>query len=175
MNRIFLMGNPNVGKSVVFSRLTGVHVMASNYPGTTIEYMSGYMRLNGQKREVVDVPGTYTLDPTNEAEKVAVDMLEPDDVVINVVDSTNLERNLNLTLQLLELGNPVIVCLNMWDDSKHRGISIDSEKLEQILKTPVVPTIAVSGWGIKELVSRIPDTKSSTPRTKNGPSSSHIS
>ncbi len=161
------MGNPNVGKSVVFSRLTGVHVVASNYPGTTIEYTSGYMRLNGQKIEVVDVPGTYTLDPTNEAEKVAVDMMRSDDVVINVVDSTNLERNLNLTLQLLERGNPVVVCLNMWDDAKHRGVSIDSEILEKSLGAPVVPAIAITGWGIKQLVSRIPDCQSSAPRPKN--------
>ncbi|MBN1686445.1 MAG: ferrous iron transporter B [Spirochaetales bacterium] len=167
MKRILLMGDPNVGKSVVFSRLTGVHVVASNYPGTTIEYTSGYMRLDGQKIEVVDVPGTYTLDPTNEAEKVATDMLKPDDIVINVVDSTNLERNLNLTLQLLERGNPVLVCLNMWDDAEHRGITIDSGKLEQIIRAPVVPTVAVSGWGIKALVSRIPDARPSEPRIMN--------
>ena len=74
MKRILLMGNPNVGKSVVFSRLTGVHVVASNYPGSTVEYTSGHMRLNGEKVEVIDVPGTYTLDPTNNAEKVALEM-----------------------------------------------------------------------------------------------------
>lgn len=167
MNRILLMGNPNVGKSVVFSRLTGVHVVTSNYPGTTIEYAGGHMRLNGRKTEVVDVPGTYTLDPTNEAEKVAVNMIEPDDIVINVVDSTNLERNLNLTLQLLERGNPVVVCLNMWDDAEHRGVSIDLETLEKKLGAPVVPTIAVTGMGIKQLVSRIDDAQPSTPQPRN--------
>ena len=167
MKRILLMGNPNVGKSVVFSRLTGVHVVVSNYPGTTVEYTSGYMRLNGKKVEVVDVPGTYTLDAANAAEKVAVEMLQAEDVVINVVDATNLERNLNLTLQIIERGNPVIISLNMWDDANHKGISIDAAKLEEILKTPVVPTVAVSGLGIKELVSRMPEAESSAPRNRN--------
>ena len=163
MKRILLMGNPNVGKSVVFSRLTGVHVVASNYPGSTVEYTSGHMRLNGEKVEVIDVPGTYTLDPTSNAEKVAVEMLQTGDVEINVIDATNLERHLNLTLQIIERGNPVILCLNMWDDANHKGISIDVEKLEKILRPPVIPTVAVSGLGIKELVSRIPEAESKTP------------
>ena len=164
MKRILLIGNPNVGKSVVFSRLTGVHVVASNYPGTTVEYTSGHIRLNGEKVEVIDVPGTYTLDPTNNAEKVAVEMLQAGDLVINVLDATNLERNLNLTLQIIERGNPVIVSLNMWDDANHKGISIDAEKLEKLLRMPVIPTVAVSGLGIKELVSRIPEAGSITPQ-----------
>ncbi|GAH00891.1 unnamed protein product [marine sediment metagenome] len=96
------MGNPNVGKSVVFSRLTGVHVIASNYPGTTVSYMSGFMKMGEKEVEVIDVPGTYTLEPTSEAEEIALKMLDTGDIVINVIDATNLERNLNLTLQLLE-------------------------------------------------------------------------
>ncbi len=121
--RILLMGNPNVGKSVIFSRLTGVHVISSNYPGTTVGFTKGSMKLGDQEVEVVDVPGTYTLEPTCEAEEIAVRMLETGDVVINVVDATNLERNLYLTLQLLERKVPVVVALNLWDDTKHRGIS----------------------------------------------------
>ena len=107
--KILLMGNPNVGKSVIFSRLTGVKVIASNYPGTTVSFTRGYMRLNDNMVEVIDVPGTYTLEPTCKAEEVALEMLETSgDVVINVADATNLERNLNLTLQLLERHIPMI-------------------------------------------------------------------
>jgi len=156
------MGNPNVGKSVVFSRLTGARVIASNYPGTTVSFTSGYMHLNGKRVEVIDVPGTYTLDPTSKAEEVAVQMLEeagPDDVVIIVVDATRLERNLNLTLQLLERNIPVVVALNMWDDAKHKGISIDVQKLEEILGVPVIPTVAVSGEGISDLAARISEAR----------------
>ena len=154
--KILLMGNPNVGKSVVFSRLTGVHVIASNYPGTTVGYTRGFMKLGEETAEVVDVPGTYTLEPTSEAEEIALKMLNTGDIVINVVDATNLERNLNLTLQLLEKGIPILVALNMWDDVGHRGIHIDLSRLEELLGVPVIPTVAVTGQGIKKLVENIP-------------------
>jgi len=153
--KILLMGNPNVGKSVFFSRLTGVRVIASNYPGTTVEFTKGYLKLGEEMAEVIDVPGTYTLEPTSKAEEVATEMLKDGDLVINVVNATNLERNLFLTMQLLERDIPVIVALNVWDDTKHRGIHIDVKKLEQVLGVPVVPTVAVTGEGMKELVSRI--------------------
>ena len=157
MKRILLMGNPNVGKSVVFSRLTGVHVIASNYPGTTVEFTQGTMQLEGEKALVIDVPGTYGLEATSKAEEIAVSMLADGEVVVDVVDATNLERNLHLTLHLLEQDIPLIISLNIWDDAKHKGIHIDVEKLEKELGVPVVPTVAVTGEGIKQLVSRIPD------------------
>ena len=150
------MGNPNVGKSVIFSRLTGVRVIASNYPGTTVGYTRGFMKLGEEPDEIIDVPGTYTLEPTCEAEEVALRMLDTGDVVINVVNATNLERNLYLTLQLLERDIPVVVALNMWDDTRHRGIHIDLDKLRELLGVPVIPTVAVTGQGIKELVEDIP-------------------
>ncbi len=153
--KILLMGNPNVGKSVVFSRLTGVHVIASNYPGTTVGYTRGFMKLGDERAEVIDVPGTYTLEPTSEAEKIASQMLNDGDIVINVVDATNLERNLYLTSQLLERNIPVVVALNIWDDTEHRGIKIDVDKLRELLAVPVIPTVAVTGQGIKELVNSI--------------------
>jgi len=156
LKRILLMGNPNVGKSVVFSRLTGVHAITSNYPGTTVGYTQGFMKLGGEIAEVVDVPGTYSLEPTCEAEEIALKMLASGDMVINVVDATNLERNLNLTLQLLEKGIPMMVALNMWDDVGHRGIHINLSRLEELLGVPVIPTAAVTGEGIKELVENIP-------------------
>jgi ferrous iron transport protein B len=159
MKKILLMGNPNVGKSVIFSRLTGVRVIASNYPGTTVGYTRGTMKLGDEKAQVVDVPGTYTLDPTCKAEEVAVEMCGDGDLVINVVDATNLERNLNLTLQLLKKDLPLVVALNLWDEAKHIGISIDQKKLEELLGVPVVPTVAVTGEGILELVNRLPQAK----------------
>lgn len=157
MKRILLVGNPNVGKSALFSRLTGTHIIASNYPGTTVEFTKGYLKLGEERAELIDVPGSYTLDPASKAEEVAVEMLDQGGLVINVVDATNLERNLNLTLQLLERRTPVIVALNMWDDTRHRGINIDAAKLEEILGVPVVPTVGVTGQGINELVTRLPE------------------
>lgn len=159
MKKILLIGNPNVGKSVIFSRLTGVHVHASNYPGTTVEFTEGYMLFRGEKAQLIDVPGTYTLDPTNMAEEVAVEMIEDADFIINVVDATNLERNLNLTLQLIETGKPMAVVLNMWDETAHRGIEIDAAALEKELGVPVIPTVAVTGEGIRNLVERLGDEK----------------
>ncbi|MFC1932042.1 FeoB small GTPase domain-containing protein [Chloroflexota bacterium] len=154
--KILLMGNPNVGKSVIFSRLTGVQVTASNYPGTTVGYTRGLMKLGEETVEVIDVPGTYTLKPTSKAEEIASQMLNTGDLVINVVNATNLERNLYLTLQLLERNIPVIVALNIWDDTHHRGIHIDLDRLKELLGVPVIPTVAVTGQGIKELVENIP-------------------
>jgi ferrous iron transport protein B len=157
MMHILLVGNPNVGKSALFSRLTGTHIIASNYPGTTVEFTKGYLKLGEERAELIDVPGNYTLEPTSKAEEVAVEMLKEGDLVINVVDATNLERNLNLTLQLLERQTPVIVALNMWDDTKHRGINVDVAKLEELLGVPVVPTVGITGQGIRELVRRLPE------------------
>ncbi|MDI6734615.1 MAG: ferrous iron transporter B [bacterium] len=163
--KILLMGNPNVGKSVVFSRLTGAHVIVSNYPGTTVEFTKGSMHLpeelglSGETAEVIDVPGVYSLEPTSRAEEVALEMLKQGDLVINVVNTTNLERSLNLTLQLLKKKIPLIVALNLWDEAKHTGIKIDAGKLEQSLGVPCIPTCAITGEGFKELVSKIKEAK----------------
>ncbi|MFH1874358.1 MAG: ferrous iron transporter B [Pseudomonadota bacterium] len=159
MKKILLIGNPNVGKSVLFSRLTGVHVFASNYPGTTVEYTKGEMLLAKEKAQVIDVPGIYSLENHSKADEVALEMLEGGDYIINVVDATNLERSLNLTLQLLETGKPLVVVLNMWDETSHRGITIDIQKLEEILGVPVIATIAVTGQGIKEAVTALSQAK----------------
>ncbi len=162
MRKILLIGNPNVGKSVIFSRLTGVNVIASNYPGTTVEFTRGHMKLDNEVVEIIDVPGTYDLDPTSPAEEVAVRMAKEGDVIVDVVDATNLERNLNLTLQLLKDGKPVVVALNLWDETRHIGISIDVDKLQEILGVPVIPTCAITGEGIKELVSELPHARSNS-------------
>jgi ferrous iron transport protein B len=165
--KLLLIGNQNVGKSALFSRLTGVNVTISNYPGTTVELKQGRLKFDKKTAEIVDVPGTYTLESTSKAEDVAVRMLQESDVVINVVDATSLERNLYLTLRLLERKIPVIVALNFWDRALHKGIKIDIKKLERMLGVPVVPTVAVTGEGVKELVSRIKDAKAHAHKRKD--------
>jgi len=165
---ILLMGNPNVGKSVVFSRLTGVHVISSNYPGTTVEFTKGYMNLNVETVEVIDVPGVYTLEPVSKAEEVACEMLNADSIVINVINSTNLIRSLNLTLQLIKKKIPMIIALNLWDEAEHTGIQIDAEKLQQILGVPCIPVCALTGEGFKVLVSSIKEASLSTYEYEEG-------
>ena len=155
MKKILLMGNPNVGKSAIFSRLTGIGIAVSNYPGTTVEFTQGSMKVGDDRALLIDVPGSYGLEATSKAEEVAIDMLAQGDILINVVDATNLERNLHLTLHLLEQDIPTIVALNLWDDAQRKGISIDVNELEDTLGVPVVPTVGISGEGIKDLVSRI--------------------
>lgn len=159
IRKILLAGNPNVGKSAIFSRLTGAEVIISNYPGTTVEWTQGYLKLGRAIAKVVDVPGIYGLVPTNRAEEVAVGMLGEGDALINVVDATNLERNLYLTLQLLQKRVPMIVALNMWDDTRHKGIHINVDELERALGVPVVTTCGISGEGITRLVERIAEAK----------------
>jgi len=154
------MGNPNVGKSVVFSRLTGAQVISSNYPGTTVDFSKGKMRLNNETVEIIDAPGTYSLEASNRAEQVASDIMKEADVVICVIDATNLERNLYLCLELLEQNIPMIIALNLWDETKHLGIHIDEKKLEKLLEVPVVPTVALTGEGIRKLVGKINDASS---------------
>lgn len=149
--KILLIGNPNVGKSAIFSHLTGVNVTISNYPGTTVQYAKGYLTYNRREYEVIDVPGTYQLNPEAESEKVAAGMIESGDILVNVVDSTNLERNLNLTLQLMDYGKPMVLILNMWDDAKHKGIEIDVEKLQKLLKIPIITTNGLTGQGLNAL------------------------
>jgi len=157
--KILLTGNPNVGKSVLFNRLTGMDVISSNYPGTTIDYTKGYFNIQGERAELIDVPGIYSLEAASKAEETAVQMLKDGHVFINVIDATNLERGLNLTLQLIKQGKPLLVALNLFDETKHKGISIDVEKLEQVLGVPCIPTSALSGEGIKELVLKISDAR----------------
>lgn len=124
------------------------------------------MRVDNEDCEISDATGTYSFKANNKAEEVAVQMAEDADIVINVVDATNLERNLYLTLELLEQNIPVIVALNIWDEAQHLGIHIDAEQLEELLGVPVVPTVALTGEGIKDLVERIPAARTSKKITK---------
>lgn len=151
--KILLMGNPNVGKSVIFNRLTGIRVVVSNYPGTTIEFLEGSMMVDGRRVQIIDVPGAYSLVPSDKAEEVAVNILmkEKPHLIVDVVDATNLERNLYLSLQLRELPIPLILDLNMIDLARERGISIDKDALAKALGVPVVSSVAISGEGVHEL------------------------
>ena len=157
--RVLLAGNPNVGKSVVFSRLTGLEVISSNYPGTTVEYTAGHTVLAGERFSVVDVPGAYSHAATNKAEEVARDLLaDPDKaLILNVVDATNLERNLFYTLELASLCSPLIVLLNKWDIARRRGVQIDADELGRHLGARVVPFVATTGEGLSGLKAAVED------------------
>jgi ferrous iron transport protein B len=156
---ILLMGHPNVGKSAVFNRLTGANITESNYPGTTVDFTEGYAFIEGNEYKIIDVPGTFSTDPKDEAEKVALDILaeHEDAIVVVVIDSTKVERGLYLAFEVMERGYRVAIALNMWDDAEKHNLKIDVERLEEILGVPVVPTVAISGKGISSLVEKIPD------------------
>lgn len=157
MRKILLMGHPNVGKSVFFNRLTGANVIESNYPGTTVDYTKGYMRIEGEDVEIIDVPGAFSLEPKDKAEEVAVKMLQEnrDAKVVCVIDASKVERGLYLALEIMEEGYPLVIALNMWDVAEDKNIQVNVTRLEEILGVPVVHTVAISGEGFKELVSKI--------------------
>jgi len=153
---IALAGNPNAGKTTLFNTLTGARQHVGNYPGVTVEKKAGgYTFPSGEQATIIDLPGTYSLTAYSVEEVVARDYLvqEKPAVVINITDASNLERNLYLSTQLLELGVPMIIALNMIDVAKDRGISLDADRLSALLKVPVVPIIARSGKGTAELMA----------------------
>jgi ferrous iron transport protein B len=156
MKKVAIVGNPNVGKSLVFSRITGVGVISANYSGTTVDIKTGTLVHAGAKYELIDVPGLYSFEALSSADEAALRIIDTCDIIVNVVDATNLERNLNLTLGLLAKARPMVVCLNLWDDTAHNGISIDLPALEEILGVPVVATSALRGDGIPRLVDALP-------------------
>ena len=151
--KVAIVGNPNVGKSVIFNSLTGAYVTVSNYPGTTVNVSRGKAKIEGEEFEIVDTPGMYSLMPITEEERVARSILleEKPEVVLHVVDAKNLERMLPFTLQLIEAKLPVILELNMMDETKAAGIEVDIKQLEQELGIPVAATVATTGQGIKAL------------------------
>lgn len=149
-----LAGNPNAGKTTLFNQLTGARQHVGNYPGITVDHKEGITRHQGRDITLTDLPGTYSMTAYSAEELVTRDYLvnERPQVVINIVDGSNLERNLYLTCQLLELGVPLVVALNMMDVAKARGIEIKAEVLESLLQVPVIPIIARSGFGKDELL-----------------------
>ncbi len=153
--KMALAGNPNAGKTTLFNYLTGARQHVGNYPGITVERKEGFISLNNQRLVLVDLPGTYSLTAYSAEELVARDFLvnERPQVVINIVDASNLERNLYLSTQFLELGVPLVIALNMVDVAKDRGITIEADKLSELLRVPVIPIIARSGKGTGELIA----------------------
>lgn len=158
MKRIALIGNPNVGKTMLFNRLTGSKQHVGNWPGVTVERKEGSAVLpDGSKLHVTDLPGVYSLTPYSIEEKVSRSfvMMEQPDVIVDIVDATNLERNLYLTTQLLDLGRPVVVALNMMDELRASGSTLDVELLSERIGVPVVPVVALTGEGLPELLATI--------------------
>ena len=149
--KLVLVGNPNVGKSVFFNKLTGLYVDVSNFPGTTVDLSYGRYK----DYVVLDTPGIYGVSSFNEEETVARDVILFGDIILNVVDAVHLDRDLFLTKQLIDMGKPMIIALNLMDDVRRNGLSIDISKLEQLLGVPIIPTTATNGEGIDLLLSSI--------------------
>ena len=169
-DRVALVGNPNTGKSTLFNALAGMNVRTGNYPGVTIEKKTGVCELETGKITVVDLPGTYSLAPRSPDELVAVEVLtdhvtQPDGVnlIVCVVNALLLQRNLFLVSQLLELGKPVVVALNMIDVAKSRGMEIDVERLSTQLGVPVVATSAAKRTGIDKLKTVVAEQLKTSP------------
>jgi ferrous iron transport protein B len=159
-HRIALAGNPNVGKSTIFNELTGSNQHVGNWPGKTVARRTGWYEFDGNRFEVVDLPGIYSLSPYSPDEEVARDYIVQSrpDLVVNVVDVTNLERNLYLTVQILETEAPLLVVLNMQDLASQRGVTVDTAKLSQLLAGATVITAAAArGRGLSDLLAAIRD------------------
>ena len=179
---VALVGNPNAGKSALFNALTGARQKVGNYPGVTVERHSGRLALNdGRPIELVDLPGAYSLDPSSPDERVTRDVMMgrqagerlPDAIVI-VVDASNLDNHLRFALQLIALGLPVVVALNMIDLAERDGLTLDAAMLERELGVPVVPTVAVRKRGLEELKARMSSTIGSGNGVRLRPNEGHV-
>ena len=156
---VALAGNPNTGKTTVFNALTGLRQHTGNWPGKTVVRAEGGFAYGGSRYKLVDLPGTYSLLSTSDDEEVARDFLlfGSPDVTVIVVDATLLERNLNLVLQVLEITDRAVLCLNLMDEGERRGMVVDDRRLARDLGVPVVPTVARRGQGIPELLQAMAD------------------
>src|SRR6185312_1848206 len=162
--RVAIVGNPNTGKSTLFTALAGVRQRVGNYPGVTVEKKTGALRYGEQHFELIDLPGTYSLAPRSPDEMVTVDVLlgrrdngVPPDVVLSIVDASNLERNLFLVSQVLSLGLPTVVALNMIDLARDRQIEVDIDALSKRLCVPVVAVQANHRIGLEGLKAALGD------------------
>ena len=166
--RVALIGNPNVGKSLIFNDLTGGRAHVGNWPGKTVEKKEGRCQYKGEEIEIIDLPGIYSLTAHSIDELIARDYIvkEKPDVVVDIVDASNLERNLYLTLQLLELEANVVIALNKYDIAKSLGYEIDVDALSRMLGVPVVSTVATTKEGIKDLLDAIIEASKERRRRK---------
>jgi ferrous iron transport protein B len=165
---VALAGNPNVGKSTVFNALTGLRQHTGNWPGKTVTRAEGGFEYGESRYKMVDLPGTYSLLATSLDEEVARNFIlfgQPD-VTVVVVDANRLERNLNLVLQILEITDRVVVCLNLMDEARRHGLEVDDRRLARDLGVPVVPTTARYGEGMPELLAAIHEVATGTTKTK---------
>jgi len=165
---VALAGNPNTGKSTVFNALTGLRQHTGNWPGKTVARAEGGFAYGGRRFKLVDLPGTYSLLATSPDEEVARSFLlfgRPD-VTVVVVDAARLERNLSLVLQVFEITDSVVVCLNLVDEARRHGIWVDDRRLSRDLGVPVVPTVARRGEGIERLVEEVHRVATGTRRPR---------
>ncbi|MDP2939456.1 MAG: FeoB small GTPase domain-containing protein [Candidatus Omnitrophota bacterium] len=155
--KIAIVGNPNVGKSVIFNNLTGSYATVSNYPGTTVEVSKGICKIGEFVFEVIDTPGMYSLLPITEEERVARSIIfkECPEIILHIVDAKSLQRMLPLTLQLIEARLPLILVLNIMDEAEDLGVEFELNRLEQELNIPVVATVSLTGRGMDILKGRI--------------------
>lgn len=167
---VVLVGNPNVGKSVIFGLLTGRYVTVSNYPGTTVELTRGVLELDGHRATLIDTPGVNNLTPISEDERVTRDVLlqERPSLVVQVADAKNLRRALLISLQLAEMGLPFVLDLNMDDEARQRGVAIEASRLSELLGIEVVSTIATRGQGLDRLVASLSAPRASHARVDYG-------
>ncbi len=173
--KIILVGNPNVGKSVVFGQLTGRYVTVSNYPGTTVEVSRGEIRDRGRTMEVIDTPGVYSLLPMSEDERVTRDILmrEPGACILQVCDAKNMRRSLLITIQLAEMDVPLVLAVNMADEARNRGVMPKLEGMESRFEVPAVATVAVRKKGVDRLLPLLETASSSPVRIHYGDSIEH--
>ncbi len=166
--KIVLVGQPNAGKSTLFNVLSDIKASTANFAGTSVKILQSDIQLHGKSFQLLDLPGTYSLNATDDAEKITQSFLlnEKIDLIINVVDSTMLARSLELTAELLEMELPLVVALNMQDEAEKRGLKIDSEKLENILGVPIVSTAALFGKGVLQLMERCLQKLSETSKSR---------
>jgi ferrous iron transport protein B len=151
---VALAGNANVGKSVIFNELTGLHQHVGNWPGKTVERAEGTLSFEGQEIDVIDLPGIYSLSTYSIEELISREYIavEHPDVIVNVIDASSIERNLAFTIQLLELEPHIVIALNQIDVAENKGIIVYPNKLSESLGVPVVPTVAIKGAGLTELM-----------------------
>ncbi|MBL7109579.1 MAG: ferrous iron transport protein B, partial [Candidatus Marinimicrobia bacterium] len=154
---IAIAGNPNSGKTTIFNAITGARQRVGNWPGVTVERKTGYINRGENRWNFIDLPGTYSLSAFSQEEIIARNYItdEQPDVVVNIVDASNIERNLYLTTQLIELGCPLVIVLNMMDIAKEKGVEIDIETLSTLLGAPIVPVVGSTGEGVEHILDKI--------------------